>query len=341
MLNTDNDQPSTKMSSLYFSIIVPTFNRPDEVDELMASLMHQSYREFEIILADGTPDESLVKIIDRYRSGLTVQHLHRPYLGISDSRNLGCEHAKGQYFIFLDSDCVLPKDYLDNVLKGLNDNHFDAFGGPDAADESFTPLQKATSYSMTSILTTGGIRGKKKHVGQFHPRGFNMGISREVFKKTKGYSSLKCAEDIEFSIRIISMGFKVGLIPDAFVYHKRRTSFKAFFKQVYRFGAARINIYKLYPNELKLTHFFPAAFLIAFVLLMLTPFISKTLFVAGLILLVFYLLLIFVGSTIKNKSPKVGALSIVAVLTQFGGYGSGFMANFIQLLILRRKKPLV
>jgi GT2 family glycosyltransferase len=329
------------MSSTYFSIIVPTFNRPDEVDELMASLTYQSYREFELILADGTPDESLVKIIDKYRTQLTVQRLHRPHLGISDSRNLRCQHAKGKYFIFLDSDCVLPKNYLDNVSKGLNDNHFDAFGGPHAADESFTPLQKAISFSMTSMLTTGGIRGKKKHVGQFHPRGFNMGISREVFEKTNGYSNLKCAEDIEFSIRIISMGFKTGLIPEAYVYHKRRTSFKAFFKQVYRFGAARINIYKLYPNELKLTHFFPAAFLIALVLLLLTPLISKALFITGLTLLAFYFLLIFVGSTIKNKSPKVGALSIIAVLTQFGGYGSGFIANFIQLLILRRKKSLV
>ncbi|NOU19679.1 MAG: glycosyltransferase [Bacteroidales bacterium] len=326
---------------MYFSIIVPTFNRPDEVDELMASLTHQSYREFELILADGTPDESLVKIIDKYRSGLTIQHLHRPYLGISDSRNLGCQHAKGQYFIFLDSDCVLPENYLQNVLKGLTDNGFDAFGGPDAANESFTPLQKAISYSMTSILTTGGIRGKKKHVGQFHPRGFNMGISREVFEKTNGYSSLKCAEDIEFSIRIINLGFKTGLILEAYVYHKRRTTFKAFFKQVYRFGAARINIYKLYSNELKITHFFPAAFLIAFLLLLLIPIVSKTLFLVGLALFILYFLLIFVGSTIKNKSPKVGLLSIFAVITQFSGYGSGFIANFVQLLVLKREKSLV
>ncbi len=329
------------MNTPYFSIIVPTFNRPDEVDELMSSLTHQSFREFELILADGTPDESLVKVIDKYRAVLPINHLHRPRLGISESRNLGCENAKGEYFIFLDSDCVLPSSYLENVRKGLGENNFDAFGGPDAADESFTPLQKAISYSMTSMLTTGGIRGRKKHVGQFHPRGFNMGISREVYEKTNGYSSLKCAEDIEFSIRIIRLGFKTGLIPEAYVYHKRRTSFKAFFRQVYRFGAARINIYKLYPNELKITHFFPAVFLFACVLLLLTLLISKTLFIVGLTLLVFYLLLIFVDSTIKNKSPKVGALSIIAALAQFGGYGSGFIANFFQLLILRRKKSLV
>jgi len=329
------------MNNIYFSIIVPTFNRPDEVDELMASLTHQSYREFELILADGTPDESLVKIIDKYRSELNVSHLHRPYLGISDSRNIGCQHAKGQYFIFLDSDCVLPNTYLENVLNGINEHRFDAFGGPDAADESFTNLQKAISYSMTSMLTTGGIRGKKKHVGQFHPRGFNMGISKEVFEKTNGYSSLKCAEDIEFSIRIINQGFKTGLIPEAFVYHKRRTTFKAFFRQVYRFGAARINIYKLYPNELKLTHFFPAAFLLAILFCILTPIFSIKLFYACISLLCLYFVIIFVDSTIKNKSPKVGALSIVSVLTQFGGYGSGFIANFVHLLILRRKNPLV
>ena len=329
------------MSTPYFSIIVPTFNRPDEVDELMSSLTQQSYREFELILADGTPDELLVKVIDKYRAYLPILHLHKPYLGISDSRNLGCKHAKGQYFIFLDSDCVLPISYLDNLKKGIIKYGFDAFGGPDAADESFTPLQKAISYSMTSMLTTGGIRGRKKHVGQYHPRGFNMGISREVFEKTNGYSSLKCAEDIEFSIRIISMGFKTGLITEAFVYHKRRTSFKAFFKQVYRFGAARINIYKLYPNELKLTHFFPAAFMMAIVFLFLSSLVSTKLFIVGAILFTFYLALIFIDSTIKNKSAKVGALSIIAALTQFGGYGSGFIANFIQLLILRRKESLV
>jgi len=329
------------MANLFFSIIVPTFNRPDEVDELMESLTKQSYKDFELILADGTPDEKLVPIIEKYKNQLTVTHLHRPYLGISDSRNLGCQHAKGQYFIFLDSDCVLPKDYLSNVSKGLNEYGFDAFGGPDAANESFTSLQKAISFSMTSLLTTGGIRGKKKHVGQFHPRGFNMGISKAVFEKTNGYSSLKCAEDIEFSIRIINSGFKTGLIPEAFVYHKRRTTFKAFFKQVFRFGAARINIYKLYPSELKLTHFFPAAFLIGVLFILLSLLVSFRMFTVLFALLVFYFLLIFIESTIKNKSPKVGALSIVAVITQFGGYGSGFIANFVQLLILRRKNPIV
>jgi cellulose synthase/poly-beta-1,6-N-acetylglucosamine synthase-like glycosyltransferase len=194
---------------------------------------------------------------------------------------------------------------------------------------------------MTSILTTGGIRGKKKHVGQFHPRGFNMGISKEVFGKTNGYSSMKCAEDIEFSIRIIKLGFKTGLIPEAFVYHKRRTTFKAFFRQVFRFGAARINIYKLYPNELKITHFFPAAFLLGVLFFILSPLISMELFYFCLTFLFVYLAAIAIDSTIKNKSPKVGALSIISVLTQFGGYGSGFIANFVQLLVLRRDKPLV
>jgi GT2 family glycosyltransferase len=329
------------MNNISFSIIVPTFNRPDEVDELMASLTLQSYREFELILADGTPDESLVGIIEKHKSAFNVLHLHRPYLGISDSRNLGCQHAKGNYFIFLDSDCVLPKNYLENVLKGIDENGYDAFGGPDAANDSFTDLQKAISYSMTSMLTTGGIRGKKKHVGQFHPRGFNMGISKEVFEKTNGYSSLKCAEDIEFSIRIINHGFKTGLITEAFVYHKRRTSFKAFFRQVYRFGAARINIYKLYPSELKITHFFPTAFLLAVIFCLISPLISLQLFYVCISLLCIYLFLIFIDSAIKNKSPKVGALSIISVITQFGGYGSGFIANFIQLIILRRQNPLV
>lgn len=329
------------MAIPYFSIIVPTFNRPDEVDELIASLTHQSFREFELIIADGTPDEKLVSIIEKYKNDLPILHLHRPYLGISDSRNLGCEHAKGNFFIFLDSDCILPSEYLEKVKAGLASQKLDAFGGPDAADASFTPLQKAISYSMTSLFTTGGIRGRKKHVGQFHPRGFNMGISREVFEKTNGYSKLKCAEDIEFSIRIISMGFKTGLISEAYVYHKRRTTFKAFFRQVYRFGAARINIYKLYPNELKITHFFPSAFLIFVLFWVVSLLFSLKLFIACSILLAFYLSLILIDSTIKNRSLKIGALSIIAALTQLAGYGSGFIANFIQLLILRREKSLV
>ena len=173
---------------------------------------------------------------------------------------MGCEKAKGDYFIFFDSDCIIPPAYLDNVNKKITENSIDAFGGPDAADTSFTDVQKAINYTMTSFFTTGGIRGKAKHVGTYHPRGFNMGFSREVYNKTHGFSTLKVSEDIDLSIRMIDAGFKVSLIPEAFVYHKRRTNFKKFFKQVYRFGAGRINLFRLHPKEFKITYLFPFAF---------------------------------------------------------------------------------
>lgn len=329
------------MGSPYFSIVVPTFNRPDEVEELIASLARQANRDFELILADGSPTRILAGIVDKYKEQIPILHLHQPYLGISESRNLGCQHGRGEYFIFFDSDCVIPPHYLDTVAENIRLKGLDAFGGPDAADNSFTPLQKAISYSMTSMLTTGGIRGKKKHVGPYHPRGFNMGVSRKVFEKTGGYSTLKCAEDIEFSIRIINQGFKTELIPGAYVYHKRRTTFWAFFRQVFRFGAARINIYRLYPDQLKLVHFFPALFLTGLLFCMVAPLINTHLALVCLAMLVLYGIAILVDSTIRNGSIRVGLLSIMAVLVQFAGYGSGFVGNAFQLLVLRRRKPLV
>ncbi|MFB6305912.1 MAG: glycosyltransferase family 2 protein, partial [Flavobacteriales bacterium] len=178
-----------------YSAIVATFGRPDEVRELLDSLCEQQYKNFEVLMVDGTPDEELVPVIGNYKEKLDVKHIHRPYLGISDSRNLGCEKAEGDYFIIFDSDCIIPPHYFQTIHEKILKENIDAFGGPDAALSSFTPLQKAINYSMTSFFTTGGIRGKKKRVGQFHPRGFNMGFSKAVFDKTKGFSSLKVSED--------------------------------------------------------------------------------------------------------------------------------------------------
>ena len=334
---------------MFYSIIIPTFKRADEVIECLESLTHQSFKDFEIILADGTPGESLEKYVKEYYTKLDLHFLYEEYLGVSEARNLGATKAKGEYFIFLDSDCIFPPDYLAKVDAALKSNDLDAYGGPDAAHASFTVLQKAISYTMTSILTTGGIRGQKKHVGQFHPRGFNMGISRKAFEQVGGYSTFKCGEDIELSIRVIKAGFKVDLIPEAFVYHKRRSTFTQFYKQVFRFGAARINIWSRHKEELKLTHLFPSLFIIGFIKSIFWALIALYfcctcccpwyLFIP-IALYKIYLIAIFIDSSIQNKSIKVGIYSIGTCLTQMAGYGFGFIANAFEVLVKDNKNGL-
>lgn len=325
---------------MYYSFIIPTFNRPDEVTELLESftmlLLPSSstgFDGFEIILADGSVSEVLKPIVEVYKSKLTINHLHKPKLAISPSRNLGGQHAKGGYIIFLDSDVILPPEYLQVVHNALRRDTIDAFGGPDAAHASFTDIQKAISYAMTSYLTTGGIRGKAKQIHQYNPRGFNMGVRKTVFEQVGGYSTFECGEDIELSIRIIEAGFVVKLIPEAFVYHKRRTTFKSFFRQVFRFGAARINIYYRHRSELKLTHLFPAAFFLFLLVGFSLALVSFFLFKIFLGVIMLYYGIIFFDASLKNKSIAVGILSVVASTLQLCGYGIGFLLNAYAVFI--------
>jgi GT2 family glycosyltransferase len=324
--------------SVKYSLIIPTFKRADEVQECLESLTKQTFKNFEVILADGTPGKSLEEVAVPFKQSLNLQFLYEEFIGVSEARNMGYEHANGEYIIFLDSDCIIPKQYMQTVDDFLQKTPLDLFGGPDAADASFTPLQKAISYSMTSVLTTGGIRGKKTHMGKFHPRSFNMGMRKEVFKAVNGYSDLKCGEDVDLSIRIIKAGFKTGLIEDAFVYHKRRTNLKQFFKQVYRFGAARINIFMRHREELKITHLFPLAFslglIISILLLVVFPMLGKI----TIALYIIYLLVAFLHSSIENKDLKIGALSIITILTQFFGYGWGMFKNGFAVFVLGKKE---
>lgn len=314
-----------------FTLISPTFKRPDEVTEFLESLLSQNHDSFEVILGDGTPGDTLRPQLKRFENNgyypLTI--VYEEYLSVSDGRNRAAEHAKGEYIIFLDSDCLIPENYLKNIEAHLAKEPLDAFGGPDAAHKDFTTLQKAISYSMTSIFTTGGIRGKKKHVGAYHPRGFNMGMKRSVFEAVGGYSEFRCGEDIELSIRIIKAGYKVGLIEEAFVYHKRRTSLKQFFKQVFRFGAARINIYKRHKEELKITHMFPFFFLlfmIAVLALQFTPFTELAIYAASAFGA--YLVAIFFGALLESKSIAVAFTAIATSITMLCGYGWGFFRNW-------------
>lgn len=316
------------------SVIIPVYNRPDELKELLQSLTAQSDQDFEVIIVeDGSIDKS-ENIVGQFQDRLSIQYYYKENSGPGDSRNFGCEKASSDFFVFFDSDCLIPDEYFASLKLKMKD--IDAFGGADWEHASFTPIQKAISYSMTSLFTTGGIRGGKKSVEKFHPRSFNMGYTREVYEKTKGFSKLRFGEDIDLSIRIFEHGFKVKLIPECFVYHKRRTDFNKFFKQVYNSGIARINLYKRHPGSLKLVHFFPAAFVIYQFLSIPHAIYWKEYWVLYPTLV--YMLLILFDATKRAKNAWIGLLSVWASLVQLFGYGLGFINGFIKRIILRKSE---
>lgn len=322
---------------MFFSIIIPLYNRPQEIDELLHTLTRQTYTQFEVlVIEDGSVNDAKA-IVAKYVNKLDVKYFFKPNEGQGFTRNYGFERAKGDYFVIFDSDCLIPENYLEVVSDYLYEHKLDAYGGPDAAHESFTPVQKAISYAMTSPFTTGGIRGNKKHIGQFHPRSFNMGVSREVWEKAGGFILTRLGEDIEYSIRIHEQGFKIGLIPDAKVYHKRRTSFAQFYKQLHFFGRARINIYKHFPAELKLVHFFPAVFTCGVIFTLLVNLFYWPLAYLCNFMLLLYLMLIFFHSWQVNKSLKVAFLSIIAAFIQLTAYGLGFMQDFFKRVVLKQQ----
>lgn len=314
-------------NSIRFSLISPTFGRPEEVKEFLESVLQLKFTSFEVILADGTPGDSLRPAIDDLvsKDPTRIKVLYKEFLPVSDARNWAAREARGEYLIFLDSDCIIPADYLILIENFLNKEKVDLFGGPDAADADFTNLQKAISYSMTSLLTTGGIRGSKKATTSYQPRGFNMGIRKEAFEKVQGYDeTLKCGEDVDLSLRLQSSGFKSAYISGAKVYHKRRTSLKKFFRQVYRFGAARIDLSKRHTGQLRITHLFPLLFslYVQFSVIMIAfgfPIFFELLFL--------YLLAILLHASISQRSLSLGLLSVLTSLTMFFGYGWGLASN--------------
>ena len=322
-----------------YSIIVPVFNRPDEVDELLESLLSQEEKDFEVIIVEDGSQVPCKKVCDKYADRLDLHYYYKENSGPGQSRNYGAERAKGDYLLILDSDVVLPKGYIRAVSEELNREPADAFGGPDCAHESFTDTQKAISYSMTSFFTTGGIRGGKKKLDKFYPRSFNMGIRRDVYQELGGFSKMRFGEDIDFSIRIFKAGKRCRLFPKAWVWHKRRTDFRKFWKQVYNSGIARINLYKKYPDSLKLVHLLPMVFTIGTTCLLLLilsglfllcipilNIIGSLLVMIGLIPLLLYSIIICVDSTMQNNSLKIGLLSIAAAFIQLTGYGCGFIS---------------
>jgi glycosyltransferase involved in cell wall biosynthesis len=312
---------------LKFSIIIPVYNRPEEVDELLQSLVSQTYTDFEIIIIEDGSKLKCGNVIEKYNNNLSIKYFDRENVGQGFARNFGFSMAEGDYYIVFDSDVVVPKDYLRIVNQSLENQWLDAFGGPDAASPDFSDMQKAISYSMTSFFTTGGIRGKEKGIGKFQPRSFNMGISPETFQKTSGFAKRDMGEDVEFSLRMEKQNLKVGLIPEAYVYHKRRGDFKDFFKQIFSFGRTRILLSKLDSNILKPVHFFPMIFTLGCVSIPFWYLISKPIFYLAIALLLIYILLNFIDSTLKNRSTKVGLLSVISVFVQLFAYGLGFISE--------------
>ncbi|MBN2731959.1 MAG: glycosyltransferase [Balneolaceae bacterium] len=314
---------------IFFSVIIPVYNRTDEVRELLQSLTRQTYSKFEIVIVEDGSTQTCEEVVESYSNQLDITYHYKENSGQGFSRNVGFQKAEGDYFIIFDSDCLIPPHYIETVNNHLQTNWLDAYGGPDKAHESFTVLQKAISYSMTSPFTTGGIRGNKKHAGKFHPRSFNMGISREVFEKTGGFKITRMGEDIEFSIRIEEHGFKTGLITGAYVYHKRRTSLRDFFNQLHFFGRARINIGRFYPAEIKIVHWLPSIFLLLMIVYLSLPFWSPHYFIPATIFAGIYFLVIAAHSTYKNRSILVGLFSITTSIVQLSAYGLGFITELL------------
>ena len=319
-----------------YSVIVPVYNRIDEVDDLLRSLAAQTYTDFEVIIVEDGSTLPCKDAVDKYAAQLDVKYFYKSNEGRSIARNHGIEHSTGDYLIFFDSDCVIPPGYFATLHARLSDTPLDCFGGPDAAHSSFTPTQKAISFAMTSFLTTGGIRGGKMQMEKFVPRSFNMGYSREVYDKVGGFREM-FSEDIDMSTRIRQGGFSIGLIRDAFVYHKRRIDFKKFWRQVHVFGMSRITLKLLYPDSLKLVHTLPAIAVIAgIILVLLSIFLSPW----WLLPIGIYLVALFISALASTRSIDIALRAIPASVVQIVGYGSRFIRAYFTKILLGRGRDI-
>jgi len=317
-----------------FSLIVPVFNRPSEVDELLSSLLQQTVKNFEVVIVEDGSTVACDKIADKYAQKLSINYIFQANTGPGPARNHGASLSKGSYLIFLDSDVILPPQFIEMVNTFLANHPLDCFGGPDKAHPSFTPIQKAISYAMTSPLTTGGIRGSKKTMDRFYPRSFNLGISAQAFKDVDGFSAMRFGEDLDLSMRLIEKGFHTGLIADAFVFHKRRTSFKSFYKQVFNSGIARINLEKRHPGTMKLVHTLPSLFALFNIFGVIISCFLWPLFSVMLLPVVMF----FVDALLRTKELRTAILAVPASYTQLFGYGFGFIKAFWIRNILKKEE---
>lgn len=320
---------------LQISFIIPVFNRPDEIQELLQSFEAlETEFPFEIVIIEDGSTKPSKYVVDRYKNKLNISYFFKENSGPGDSRNFGMKKAKGNYFVILDSDCIVPKNYLNSVFKSLNESYVDCFGGPDAAHPSFTNLQKAINFSMTSFITTGGIRGNNKSVNKFQPRSFNMGLSKKAFKVSKGFGNIHPGEDPDLSMRLWNLGFKTKLIPEAFIYHKRRISLIIFYKQVYKFGLVRPILSIWHPKSKKITYWFPTLFVVGFILSLCLFLLNFKWFLLAYIL---YFMIVFSVALESTKNFVVSLLSLLAILVQFFGYGFAFLKSTFVVSILNNK----
>ena len=310
-----------------YSVIIPVYNRPKEVDELLESLCSQTFTDFEVVVVEDGSSETSESICAKYRDRLDLKYYFKSNSGPGPSRNYGAERSQGEYLIILDSDVIVPSDYLQNIERALEVHPTDAFGGPDRAHESFTPIQKAINYAMTSFYTTGGIRGGKQKMDKFYPRSFNMGIRKTLFEKVGGFAPIRYGEDIDLSTRLFEAGCDCQLFPEAYVYHKRRVKFSSFFRQVKHSGEARVMLKRKYPGTFKLVHLLPAAFVMGHLVLILLAVFHRWWWILPIPA---YCLMVFIDSLIKNKSVKVALLSVPAAYCQLFGYGCGFILNLFK-----------
>lgn len=318
-----------------FSIIVPVYNRPQEVEELLESLSGQTDKDFELVIVEDGSTEKCEDSCKRYGDKIAIKYYHKSNEGRSIARNYGIERADGEYYVFVDSDCILPPEYISSLKESLKINPTDCYGGPDSAHESFTDIQKAINFSMTSFFTTGGIRGGKKSMEKFTPRTFNMGFSKGVYDKVGGFREM-FSEDIDMSTRIKNAGFKTVLYPEVKVFHKRRVDFKKFWRQVHVFGMSRITLQLLYPGSMKLVHWLPALFVIFGIGLLIASFFNYWF----LIPLAVYFVLLLIAALISTKSLKIALLSLPASVIQLGGYGTGFIRAYVWKILLRHGRDI-
>lgn len=319
---------------LQYAFIIPVYNRPDEIDELLSSFkMMQTDLEYEIVIVEDGSKITAESVVKTYQNSLNITYLYKENTGPGDSRNYGMERAQGNYYIVLDSDVILPENYLEEVDKSLKEHYVDCFGGPDAAHKSFSNLQKAIDFSMTSFISTGGIRGDKNGIDKFQPRSFNMGLSKKAFQTSNGFGCIHPGEDPDLSIRLWNLGFKTKLIPSAIVYHKRRISWEKFYTQVRKFGLVRPILNSWHPKSKKLTYWFPSMFILGFdVSILLLIFGIKWLF--GLYIL--YFVVAFIMALLKTKSLSIAFMAIAAIAIQFFGYGLGFLESTFAINVLNK-----
>ncbi|WP_179320226.1 glycosyltransferase [Winogradskyella helgolandensis] len=322
------------MKAINFSFIIPVYNRPNEIKELLNSFLNiEGQHVYEIVIIEDGSTETSEMVVKQFNNRLNIAYYSKPNSGPGDSRNYGMQKAKGNYFIILDSDVLLPPHYLNEVQQFLEASYYDCFGGPDAAHSSFSNLQKAINFAMTSFITTGGIRGGKQQVENFQPRSFNMGLSKKAFLASGGFGKIHPGEDPDLSLRLHEFGFKTTLIESAFVYHKRRVSWSKFYKQVYKFGMVRPILNQWHPNSKSIVYWFPTLFSLGFIVSIVLATFQINLVLYGY---AFYFTLAFVLALILNRSLSVALQAVFAIITQFFGYGYGFLKSTFNLVILGR-----